>query len=37
MTNITRWAIFLISLKMVILMTNEALNLVQSEKIYGLI
>jgi hypothetical protein len=37
MANIARWAIFLISLKMIILMTNEALKLVQSKEDYGFI
>jgi hypothetical protein len=31
MTSITRWAIFLISLTLIILMTNETLKLVQSK------
>jgi len=31
MTNITRWVFFLISLKLTILITNEALKLVQSK------
>jgi hypothetical protein len=37
MTSIARWAIFLLSLKLIILMTNEALKLVQSKQDYGLI
>jgi len=31
MTSIARWALFLIPLKLVILMTNEALKLMQSK------
>ncbi len=37
MTSITRWAIFKISLKLIILLTNEALKLVQSKPNYGFI
>jgi hypothetical protein len=37
MTSIAQWAIFLISLKLILLMTNEALKLVQSKQDYGLI
>jgi len=35
MTSTIRLAIFLISLKLIILMTNETLKLVQSERDYG--
>jgi len=35
MTSIARWAIFLISLKLITLMINEALKLVQSKRDYG--
>jgi hypothetical protein len=37
MTSIAQWAIFLMSLKLILLMTNEALKLVQSKQDYGLI
>jgi hypothetical protein len=37
MTSIARWDIFLILLKLIILMTNEDLKLVQSKQDYGLI
>jgi hypothetical protein len=37
MTSIARWAVFLISLKLIISMTNEALNLVDSKQDCGLI
>jgi hypothetical protein len=32
MTRISKWAIFLIPLKSIVLMTNEALKLVQSKQ-----
>jgi hypothetical protein len=34
MTSITRWEFFLISLKLIILMINESLKLVQSKQYY---
>jgi hypothetical protein len=37
MTNIARWAILLIPLKLIILVTNEALKLVKSKQNNGLI
>jgi hypothetical protein len=37
MTSITKWAIFFISLKLIILMTNEPLKLVQSKQDNGFI
>jgi len=37
MTSITRWVVFFISLKLIILMTNETLKLVQSKWDCGLI
>jgi hypothetical protein len=37
MTNITRWSLFLIPLKLIILMTNEAFKLMQSKWNNGLI
>ncbi len=35
--NIAKWVIFKFSLKLIILMTNEVLKLVQSKQDYGLI
>jgi len=35
MTSIAKWAIFLIPLKLIILMTNETLKLVQSKQDSG--
>jgi hypothetical protein len=37
MTNIARWDILKISLKLIILITNEALKLVQSKQDYSLV
>jgi len=37
MASIARWAILKISLRLIILMTNEALKLMQSKWNYGLI
>jgi len=37
MTSTIRWVIFFVSLKLIILMTNGALQLVQSKQDYGLI
>jgi hypothetical protein len=37
MTNIAKWDILKFSLKLIILMTNEALKLMQSKQDYGLV